>query len=377
MRIPFLDLSHQHAPLRAEIEGALRRVLDSGQFILGEETRRLEEELAARCNGVHAVAVASGTDGLFLALAALGVGPGHEVVTTPFTFIATGTAIVRTGARPVFADVDRETFNLDPERAAAAITPRTRAILPVDLYGLCADWGRFESLARERGLRLVEDAAQSIGASHRGRPAGSFGDAASFSFYPTKNLGGMGDGGLVTTRDADLASKIRLLRAHGDTGGYQHAVIGLNSRLDAFQAAVLRVKLTRLDDWSARRRHTAALYSEILDGIFGGGGSPVRCPRRPAPGEEPAWHQYVIRAERRDDLAAFLKGREIGCAIYYPVPLHLQPCFRGLEVRAGDLPEAESACREVLALPIYPGLEDEQVHEVCEGIASFYGVRGR
>ncbi len=377
MSIPFLDLSHQHVPLRAEIESALRRVLDSGQFILGEETRRLEVELAERCGGVHAVAVASGTDGLFLALAALGVGPGDEVVTTPFTFIATGTAIVRAGARPVFADVDRTTCNLDPERAAAAITPRTRAILPVDLYGLCADWESFESLAKEKGLRLVEDAAQSIGASRGGRRAGSFGDAASFSFYPTKNLGGMGDGGLVTTGDADLASKIRLLRAHGDTGGYQHSVIGLNSRLDAFQAAVLRVKLTRLDDWSARRRRTAALYSELLGGIFGGDGSPLRLPPRPGPGEVPAWHQYVIRAERRDDLAAFLKGKEIGCAIYYPVPLHHQPCFREIGLGEGDLPEAERACREVLALPIYPGLGEEQVREVCEGIASFYGARGR
>ncbi len=375
MRIPFLDLSRQHDPLRAEIEGALRRVLDSGQYILGEETRLLEEELASLCGTAHAVAVASGTDGLHLALAAAGVGAGDEVVTTPFTFIATATSIARSGARPVFADIDPATFNLDIGAAASAVTTRTRAVLAVDLYGRCAEWERLEALAREREIFLVEDAAQSIGATHRGRPAGSFGDAASFSFYPTKNLGGMGDGGLVTTSRADLASKVRLLRSHGDTGRYEHAVIGLNSRMDAFQAAVLRVKLVKLDEWGAQRRRIAALYSEGLGAVAGEGAAPVRLPAALPPGDVSAWHQYVIRSGRRDDLAEFLRRRGIGSAVYYPAPVHLQPCFRELGVREGALPEAERACREVLALPIYPGLTDVEVEAVCEAVAAFHGAR--
>ena len=383
MKVPFLDLSRQHAPLREEIEKSLRGVLDSGQYILGPETAALEEEIAALCSVPHAVAVASGTDALLLALQAIGVGAGDEVVTTPFTFMATGGAIVRTGARPVFADIDAASFNLDPGKAAAALSARTRAILPVDLYGRCADWPRFETLARDRGLALIEDAAQSIGASLEGRPAGSFGDAAAFSFYPTKNLGGMGDGGMLTTKDEAIAGRVRLLRAHGDAGGYDHREIGMNSRLDAFQAVVLRVKLRSLRSWNEERRRLAARYTRLIEEVFSGGSAAgpgaregIVTPPAPAPpGSIPVFHQYVVRAPRRSDLMAHLKGRGVGCAVYYPKPLHLQPCFDSLGHRQGEFPETERVAKEVLALPIYPGLREDEQMEVVESIAAFYGAK--
>lgn len=383
MSVPFLDLGRQHAPLRGRIEAALADVLDTGQFILGPETAKLEEELAQRCGAAHAVAVASGTDALLLALQALGAGAGDEVVTTPFTFMATGGSIARTGARPVFADIDPSTFNLDPDRAESAITPRTRAIVPVDLYGLCADWERFEAIASSRGIALLEDAAQAIGAKLGGRPAGAFGDAAAFSFYPTKNLGGMGDGGAVTTRSAAVADRIRLLRTHGDAGGYDHREIGMNSRLDAFQAAVLRVKLGSLDAWNEERRRQAADYTRRLLDLFPGREdrlrptsreAPLIPPPVPPPGSAPVFHQYVVRAHRRADLIAHLRSRGIGCAVYYPKPLHLQACFKDLGYARGAFPESERAAEEALALPIYPGLSDPEREEVCRALAVFYGV---
>lgn len=384
MSVPFLDLTRQHRPLSGAIESALRSVLDSGQFILGPETERLERALSERCDVHHAVAVASGTDALLLALQALGIGAGDEVVTTPFTFMATGGAIARTGARPVFADIDPASFNLSPAAAEAAITSSTRAILPVDLYGQCAEWERFEAIARARGLKLVEDAAQAMGARRSGRPAGSFGDAAAFSFYPTKNLGGMGDGGALTTRDASTAARVRLLRTHGDAGGYDHREIGMNSRLDAFQAAVLRVKLERLDEWNAERRTLAARYTEHLSRLFGDSGAstpprvdadhPVVPPPAPPDGTVHIYHQYTIRAHRRDDLASHLRRSGVGCAVYYPTPLHLQPCFASLGYSRGRFPEAERACAEALSLPIYPGLRTEEQAEVVRTIASFYGA---
>jgi dTDP-4-amino-4,6-dideoxygalactose transaminase len=382
MKVPFLDLKRQHRPLRREIDQALLAVVESGQFILGPETAKLEEEIAARCGVPFAVAVASGTDALLLALQALGIGPGSEVVTTPFTFMATGGAVARAGARPVFADIDPLTFNLDPARAEAAITPRTRAILPVDLYGLCADWGRFEEIGARRGMAIVEDAAQAMGARLGERAAGSFGAAAAFSFYPTKNLGGMGDGGLVTTPDGDLAARIRLLRTHGDAGGYDHREIGMNSRLDAFQAAVLRVKARHLDVWNEERRRLAAGYSARLRNLFPGAadsrsprsaGSPLSVPAAPPPGSLPIFHQYVVRAYHRDDLLAHLRAGGIGCAVYYPKPLHLQPCFRELGWSEGSFPESERAAAETLALPIYPGLLESEQDQVCDAIAAFYG----
>jgi dTDP-4-amino-4,6-dideoxygalactose transaminase len=381
LNVPFLDLTRIHGPLKSDIEGALRSVMESGQFILGDEVTALEESLAMLFGVPHAIAVASGTDALYLALAALDVGDGDEVITTPFTFIATGTAILRAGARPVFADIDGATFNLDPVKAEGVATDRTRAILPVDLYGACAPWEEFESLAASRGIALVEDAAQSIGASRNGRMAGSFGDAAAFSFYPTKNLGGMGDGGLVTTRSEDLARRVRLLRAHGDAGGYEHMLVGINSRMDAFQAAVLRVKLRRLEEWNRERRTIASAYTSRLAGIPGAGqlsnGAAIQTPYPGEATHQPVWHQYVIRCRDRDLLAAFLRQRGIGCGVYYPVPLHMQPCFAALGVAEGALPEAERACREVLALPVYPGLREEEIEAVCEAIASFTGSVGR
>jgi len=382
MSVPFLDLARHHLQLREEIEAALAAVVASGQFILGPEAARFEEAIAARCGVPHAVGVASGTDALLLALLALGVGPGDEVVTTAFSFMATGGAIARTGARPVFADIDPSTFNLDPDRAEAAMTSRTRAILPVDLYGLCADWRSFEALAAKRGVALVEDAAQSMGASLGGRAAGSFGDAAAFSFYPTKNLGGMGDGGLLTTMSAAVASRVRLLRAHGDAGGYDHLEIGMNSRLDSFQAAILRVKLGHLDAWNAERRRLAGGYTRRLHDLFSSGtrmpagpGNPIVPPGPPPEGSVPIFHQYVVRADRRSDLIDHLRSRGIGCGVYYPRPLHLQTCFSGLGQRRGSFPESERAAEEALALPIYPGLRESEQDEVCEVVAGFYGVR--
>jgi dTDP-4-amino-4,6-dideoxygalactose transaminase len=380
MSVPLLDLSRHHDSLRPEMEAALRRVLDSGQFILGPEVEALEEEVAQACGASRAVAVASGTDALYLSLRALGVGAGREVVTTPFTFISTATSILRAGARPVFADIEASTFNLDPEAAAAACGPRTGAILPVDLFGRCADWGRFERLASERNVALVEDAAQSFGARWEGRPAGSFGDATAISFYPTKNLGGMGDGGILTTRRPDVADKVALLRTHADAGGYRHEEIGVNSRLDAFQAAILRVKLGHVAAWNAERRRLAARYTRILAGIFPSSAqtrepAPLQLPAPDPPGGDHVHHLYVIRTKRRDEVAAYLRERGIGCGVYYPIPLHLQPCFADLGHERGAYPETERACAEVLALPIYPGLRESEQDEVCEALGSFHGVR--
>jgi len=377
MSVPFLDLTRQHGPIRPEIDSALARVLDSGQFLLGPEAQALEQELAARCGVPHAVAVASGTDAILLALLAMDVGPGDEAITTPFTFMATGGSIARTGAKVVFADIDPATFNLDPAAAEAAVTGRTRAIVPVDLYGQCAAWERFEAIASARGIRLVEDACQAIGASRHGRPAGSFGDAAAFSFYPTKNLGGMGDGGLLTTRSAEIAARVRRLRTHGDAGGYDHREIGMNSRLDAFQAAILRVKAARADAWNAERRKIAARYTELLGQVFRSAGTEaaVRPSAPPGSGTVHVYHQYVVRSARRDDLMAHLRKAGIGCTVYYPIPLHLQPCFEALGCRKGDFPESERAAAEVLALPIYPGLTASEQEEVVAAIASFHGVK--
>ena len=374
MSVPFLDLSRQHEPLKEEISASLRRVLDSGQFILGPESERLEEEVASLCGVSHAIAVGSGSDALVLALLATGLSPGDEVVTTPFTFIATATAIVRAGGRPVFADIDPESFTLDPAAAEAASGPKTRAILPVDLYGRCAAWDAFEAIAARLGIAAVEDAAQSIGAERNGRRAGAFGDAAAFSFYPTKNLGGMGDGGMVTTMRSEAARRIRLLRNHGDAGGYRHIELGMNSRLDAFQAAALRVKLRRLHAWNAERRRQAEWYAtrlrEVLPGPTGAEGA-LRLPGL----EDHVFHLYVVRARERDRLAEHLRERGVGVGVYYPIPLHRQPCFSGLGYKAGAFPEAERASAEALALPLFPGLRENEQEEVCRTVASFYGAR--
>jgi dTDP-4-amino-4,6-dideoxygalactose transaminase len=368
--IPLLDLRAQYASIRAEVEQAVRRVLESQQCILGPDVAALEEEIAAYCGTKHAVGCGSGTDALLLALRALDIGPGDEVLTTPFTFFATAGAVANVGARPVFADIDPRTFNLDPAAARDALRrhPRVKAILPVHLFGLCADMDEFLAMAAERGIAVIEDAAQAIGAEHRGRRAGSMGAIGCFSFFPTKNLGGAGEGGILTTSDGRLAERLRALRVHGSRVRYYHDEVGTNSRLDTLQAAILRVKLKRLEQWTARRIAHAGLYRKTLAEL----GAPVRAPELPAWPSRHVYHQFVIRAPQRDRLRRWLAGQGIASEIYYPLPLHRQKCFLHLGYEPGALPESERAAAEVLALPIYPELEPEQVARICRSIRDFY-----
>jgi len=367
VRIPLLDLRAQYESIRAEVEDAVRRVFESQQFILGPDVAALEQEVAAYCGVRHAVGCGSGTDALLLALRALGIGPGDEVLTTPFTFFATAGAIANVGARPVFADIDPATFNLDPERARAAMErhPRIKAVLPVHLYGLCADMDPLLDLARQRGIPVIEDAAQAIGAEYRGRRAGSMGAAGCFSFFPTKNLGGAGEGGILTTNDSALAERLRALRVHGSRVRYFHDEVGTNSRLDTLQAAVLRVKLRHLEEWTRRRIRIAALYRERLP-------APVVPPPLPPYPARHVYHQFVIRAPERDSLRSRLLASGIGCEIYYPLPLHRQRCFASLGYAEGAFPESERAAREALALPVYPELSEDAVMEICNTIARHF-----
>ncbi len=377
--IPLLDLRAQFAALREPILQAIHRVVDSQQFILGAEVEGFEEDIARYLGVPHAVGCASGSDALAIALAALGVGPGDVVLTTPFSFFATASCAYRVGARPAFVDICPDTFNLDPGRLDDAIGPRARAILPVHLFGQCADMDPILDLARRRGLAVVEDACQALGARYRsatGREgaAGTLGDAGCYSFFPSKNLGGFGDGGLLVTRDADLARRARSLRVHGESERYRHERIGWNSRLDALQAAVLRVKLPHLDAWSRSRAANADLYDRLFreSGLVERG--LVRPPPR-APHSTHIFNQYTVRARDRNRLADHLAARGIGRAIYYPIPLHLQDCFRELDHRPGDFPEAERACAEVLSLPVYPELTRAQIERVVAEIAAFYLAR--
>lgn len=370
MQVPLLDLSEQNAGLRAEIEAALGRILDANAFILGPEVAELEKELAEYCNIRHAIACASGSDALLLALMALGVGVGDEVITTPFSFFATASAITRLGARPIFADIEPDTFNIDARQVARLITKRTRAIEPVHLFGQCADMAAIRDVAGE--VPIVEDAAQAIGSEFQGRRAGSIGKIGCFSFYPSKNLGGMGDGGFLTTNDDSLAEKLQALRVHGSPERYRHKWVGLNSRLDGFQAAVLRVKLPHLDGWSAARKANADRYRELFN-EFGLTDKVILPFERDD--VRHIYNQFVIRVpERRDNLREYLAESGIGTDIYYPIPLHLQECFRYLGYRRGDLPEAELAAKEVLALPVYPELRAEQQRFVVKTFAEFFGV---
>ena len=381
--VPMLDLQRQYDQVRAEMLAAVGRVCESQHYILGPEVEALEREIADYCGVVHAVGCASGTDALWLALVAAGVEPGDWVLTTPFSFFASSSAIVRAGARPVFADIDPVRMTIDPARIADAITPKTRAILPVHLYGQCADVGALQSLADQHGLALIEDAAQAIGASlatsqgEPGRRAGSMGAAAAFSFYPTKNLSAAGDAGIVTTNDEGIAAHMRRLRNHGSPRRYVHEEFGWNSRLDAIQAAILRVKLPHIENWNAQRRQRAATYDQLFlaaglgAASLGTTGSPITLPWRD-PNAHHVFHQYVIRAQRRDKLRQFLADRQIGSEVYYPIPLHLQTCFAYLGYREGDLPEAERAAREVLALPMFPELTEEEQKRVVEVVAEFY-----
>ena len=366
-----LNLQALHAPVRAEILAALERVFDSQAFILGDEVRILEQQIAAYCQAPHAVGCASGTDALILALAAAGIGPGDLVVTTPFSFFATASAIYRVGARPVFADIDPATFNLSPEALAGVARrgqpQRIKAVIPVHLFGGCADMDPLLELAAAHAWTVIEDGAQAIGATYRGRPAMSMGAFGCLSFFPTKNLGGLGDAGMVTALDHGAAQRLRALRVHGSTRKYFHETVGYNSRLDTLQAAALGVKLRYLDAETAGRQGNAVRYRELLADC-----AEVTTPS-PAPWQtRHVYNQFVIRAERRDELKRYLGDEGIGTEIYYPLPLHLQPCFADLGYRPGDFPQSEQAAADVLALPVHSALSGEELEYVAERIRGFY-----
>jgi dTDP-4-amino-4,6-dideoxygalactose transaminase len=385
--VPMLDLERQYLTLRSEVLAAIEKVCASQHYILGTEVEGLERELADFCGARDGVGCASGTDALWLALVAGGVQPGDQVLTTPFSFFASASAIVRAGAQPVFADIDPLTFNLDPVQVERFLRSRQRdklrVLLPVHLYGQCADMDRVQQLADEFHLSVIEDAAQAIGArwgneSGKARGAGSMGTSAAFSFYPTKNLSAYGDAGLVTTNNPEMAAHMRRLRNHGSPRRYFHEEFGWNSRLDAIQAAILRVKLKYVEGWNDARRQRAARYDQLFTaaGLTSVGeqaenSAPIKLPHASAQAHH-VFHQYVVRAYRRDELREFLSARKIGTEVYYPVPLHLQPCFVYLGYLEGDFPEAESAAKEVLALPMFPELTEEEQRRVVENIADFY-----
>ena len=368
---PFLDLKAQFDDIKNEVMEAVSHVFEDQRFILGPEVELLENEIAALVGARAAVGCASGSDALLLSLKALGIGPGDEVITTPFTFVATVGSMARAGARPVLIDIRPDTFNLDSNLIEAAISSRTRAILPVHLFGLAADLDPILQLAEAHRLAVVEDAAQAIGACYRGRHVGSLGAAGCFSFYPSKNLGGAGDGGMVTTNDAQVADQLRRLRDHGRSQKYSHEVLGMNSRLDALQAAILRVKLLHLANWTRRRQEKAERYRALFDEFALDGN--VKLPAAP-PGCFHVYNQFTVRSSERDRLREFLRARGIPTEIYYPRPLHLQPAFGYLGYRAGEFPAAEAASREVLSLPIYPELKEEHQGAVVRAIADFYGT---
>ena len=368
MKVPFLDLHAQNGPLRRETFAAIARVCDSQRFIMGPEIDALERDLAALLGIEHAIAVSSGTDAVLLALMALGIGAGDEVITTAYSFFASAAGIVRLGARPVMVDVDEATFNLNPDQVAAAITPRTKAILPVHLFGLSADLDPIVAVADRHGIPVIEDAAQAIGATYRSRPAGGIGVFGCFSFYPSKNLGAFGDAGLVTTRDDARAARVRLLRTHGMDAEYHHPLVGGNFRMDALQAAVLRVKAPHLPAWTEARRRNAARYRALFHQA--GLADVVHLPVEP-PDRLHIFNQFVIRSSDRDGLKRHLDACGVGSAVYYPVPLHLQPCFAGLGYARGAFPHAERAAAESLAIPIYAELTASQQEAVVGAIAAF------
>jgi dTDP-4-amino-4,6-dideoxygalactose transaminase len=366
MSVPLLDLKAQFASIEGDVRAAIDRVLTSQHFIMGPEVEACEREVALYSSCRHGIGVSSGTDALLVALMALDIGAGDEVITTPYSFFATAGVIARLGAKPVFVDIRPDSYNIDPERIEAAITPRTKAIMPVHLYGQCADMDPILAIAARHGLPVIEDAAQAIGAEDKGRRAGSMGTIGCFSFFPSKNLGAFGDGGMVVTNDDALAEKLRVLRVHGSKPKYFHKIVGGNFRLDALQAAVVRVKLGHLDAWTAARQRNAALYDVKLaeSGVTAKGlALPAVCRNRHI------FNQYVLRTERRDELQARLKERGIGTEIYYPQPLHLQECFAGLGYGIGDMPQAEAAAKQTLALPIYPELTVAQIDEVVGAVS--------
>jgi dTDP-4-amino-4,6-dideoxygalactose transaminase len=364
--VPYLDLKAQMKPLRADLDAALARVLDNCTFVLGPEVAQFEQDFARFCGAQHCVATNSGTSALHLSLRLLGVGPGDEVITTPFTFAATSWAISYVGAKPVYVDIDAETFNLDPRLVERALSPRTKALLPVHLYGQPCDLDALLAIGAAHKLPLVEDAAQAHGAQYRGRTVGTFGAMSCFSFYPGKNLGACGEGGALVTNDAALAARARSLRDHGSTRRYHHDEVGYNYRMEGFNGAVLGVKLKHLAAWTAARRQVARRYQELL------AHTPLRLPSE-ASHVQSAWHLYTVRHARRDELKAHLEANQIGCATHYPLPLHLQKCYADLGHRAGDFPVAEQAARECLALPIFPELTESQQQRVAAAIQAFFG----
>jgi dTDP-4-amino-4,6-dideoxygalactose transaminase len=368
--VPFIDLTQQFRMMKADVMAAVERVFDEQKFILGDEVAEFEHEVASYCDAQHAIGCNSGTDALIIAFQALGIGAGDEVITTPFSFFATASSIVRAGATPVFADIDPVTFNLDPAAVEAAVTPRTKAILPVHLYGQCSDMEPLCRIATTHNLAVVEDACQAIGAEYRGRKAGVLGAVGCFSFFPTKNLGGAGDGGMMTTDDPELAKRLRRLRVHGDVGGYEHIEVGMNSRLDALQAAVLRVKLKKLDDWTAARQHNAQRYAELF-AAQGLSDDTIMLPQ-PMPDCRHVYNQFCVRFPGgiRDQVMQSLKAQQIGCAVYYPKPLHVQTCFQNLGCKPGQFPESERASREILALPSYPELPAAHLEQVVDAVVA-------
>jgi len=367
LAIPMANPKAQYVALREEIASAVQSVFDSCQFILGPNVSALEEEVSRTCGARFGIAVNSGTDAIVIALAAAGVGPGDEVVTTPFTFVATAEAVMIVGATPVFIDIDPGDFNLDPDLIEDKITSRTKAILPVHLYGQCAEIERIEEIARRHGLKLISDGAQAIGSKHKGKGIGAYGDAATLSFYPTKNLGGAGDGGMVLTNREDVAEKAKSMRFHGTDGSFAYQSFGLAqyvgfcSRLDEIQAAVLRVKLKRLDQWNAARAANAAYYIDALEGL------PLELPVA-KPENHHAYHQFTVRFARRDELKAKLAERGVGAAVFYPSPLHLQRAYARLGYKPGDFPEAEKAASEVLSLPVFPELSPDDRETVAGAV---------
>lgn len=364
MTVPLLDLKAQYATIREDVDAAVRSVMESARFIGGPEISGLEQEVARYSQCAHGVGCASGTDALLLALWALGIGPGDEVVTTAYSFFATAGVVTNNGATPVFVDIDPRTYNLDPLKLEAAFTPRTKAVIAVSLYGQCCDVPAVKAVCDRHQAYLIEDGAQSIGSEWEGKRSGSMSDFGCFSFFPSKNLGAAGDGGMIVTQDAGLAERVRLLREHGAKPKYYHTLVGTNSRLDALQAAILRVKLRHLDRWSEKRARNAELYNRLFEG------SRVVRPYHD-PRTRHIYNQYVLRVPKRDELRAFLTERNIGNEVYYPVPLHLQQCFADLGYREGAMPNAEAAAKETIALPIYPELTEEQIRHVAAAVREF------
>jgi dTDP-4-amino-4,6-dideoxygalactose transaminase len=376
MKIPLLDLKAQYASIKKEIRAAVDEVFDSQYFILGPKVKELEQEIARYSETSYALGVSSGTDALLISLMALGIEPGDEVITTPFTFFSTAGVISRLNATPKFVDINPETFNMDPEKLESAITRRTKAIIPVHLFGQCADMDPIIDIASRHGLPVIEDAAQSIGSQYTHKKAGSMGEFGIFSFFPSKNLGGAGDGGMVTTKDSALYDKLEVLRVHGARAKYFHKIVGGNFRLDALQAAVLLVKLKFLDSWSEKRRKNAAFYNKLFtqSGLIEKGiiKTPVEAYKDSGDRNYHIYNQYTLRTRSRDELREYLKEQGVSTAVYYPVPLHLQDCFKDLGYLKGDFPEAEKASGSVISLPIYPELTNAQQEYIVERVKNFY-----